>query len=121
MPGAALGLRMDDHTLRVAVGLRLDTPIVAPLWRQHCGEEVDCQGTYGLSYWLSKGRNRHVSDNSIIPRALTTAKIPWRLESADLSRSDGKHPDREIGILGSSTIVGVGHATYTSVRLQVQL
>ena len=45
----ALGLRMDDHTLRVAVGLRLGTTIVAPHQCQHCGEEVDCYGTRGLS------------------------------------------------------------------------
>ena len=121
MPGAALGLRIDDHILRVTVGLRLDTTIVAPHRRQHWGEEVDCQGTYGLSCWLSKERNRHVSDNSIIHRDLTTANIPLRQESADLSRSDGKRPDGALGILGSSTIVGVGDATCTSVRLQVQL
>ena len=77
MPGATLGLRMDDYILRVAVGLRLDTTIVAPHRHQHCGEEMDCQGTYGLSCWLSKGRNRHASVNSIIHRALTTAIIPF--------------------------------------------
>ena len=35
-------LRVDDHTLRVAVDLRLGTTIVAPHQCQHCGEEVDC-------------------------------------------------------------------------------
>ena len=86
---------MDDHTLRVPVGLRLGTTIVAPHQCQHCGEEVDCPGTHGLCCRHSKGRHhRHASINSIIHRALATAKIPSRLEPAGLSRSDGKRPDR---------------------------
>jgi len=40
---------MDEHTLRAAVGLRLGTAITAPHKCQHCGKEVDCQGTHGLS------------------------------------------------------------------------
>ena len=61
---------------------------------QHCDEEVDCQGTHGLSCQHSKGRyQRHASVNFIIHRTLTTAKIPSWLEPAGLSRSDGKHPD----------------------------
>ena len=42
IPVTAFGLRVDDHTLRVAVGLTLGTTIVSPHQCQHCGEEVDC-------------------------------------------------------------------------------
>ena len=70
-PVTALGLRMDDHTLRVAVGLRLCTTIVAPHQCKHCGEEVDCHGSHGMSCRQSKRNyHRHASVNSIIHRAL---------------------------------------------------
>ena len=65
MPVAALGLRMDDHTLRVAVSL--------PQWLLHISVKTV----------VTKGRHhRHASVNSIIHRALTTAKFSSRLEPA---------------------------------------
>ena len=36
---------------------------------------------------------RHSSLNNIIHRAMSAAKIPARLESSGLARSDGKRPD----------------------------
>ena len=85
---------MDDHTLSIAVGLRLGTAICAPHQCQHCDEEVDCYGTHGLSCRCSEGRHhRHATVNSIIHRALISAKIPSRLEPTGMSRADGKHPD----------------------------
>ena len=57
-------------------------------------EEVDCRGTHELSCRHSEGRlYRHGSINSIIHRALTSAKISSRLEPEGLSRTDGKQPD----------------------------
>ena len=50
-----LDLRMNDHTVSVAVGLRLGTAICAPHLCQHCDEEVDCYGTHGLSCCCSEG------------------------------------------------------------------
>ena len=94
LPISSLGLRLDDSALRIAVGLRLGTAICAAHQCRHCGEEVDCRGTHGLSCRHSEGRlYRHGSINSIIHRALTSAKISSRLEPAGLSRSDGKRPD----------------------------
>ena len=55
---------------------------------------MDCPGTHGLCCRHSKGRHhRHASVNSIIHRALATAKIPSRLEPAGLSKSDGKRTE----------------------------
>ena len=50
LPVTSVGLRMDDTTLRIAVGLRLGTTICAPHICQDCGVEVSAQGTHGL-FW----------------------------------------------------------------------
>ena len=94
LPVSALGLRMDDETTRVAVGLRLGTPLCHPHECSNCGAMVDDLATHGLSYRFSEGRHpRHAEVNSIIQRALTSAKVPSRLELSGLYRSDGKRPD----------------------------
>ena len=94
LPISSMGLRMDDSTLRIAVGLRLGSPICAPHLCQHCGAEVSASGTHGLSCKSSKGRHiHHAAINDIIHRSLTTAGLPSRLEPPGLSRSDGKRPD----------------------------
>jgi hypothetical protein len=48
LPCAPLGLALDNNAVRIAVGLRLGTP----LCHSHqcvCGEPVDALGTHGLS------------------------------------------------------------------------
>ena len=94
LPISSLGLRMDDSTIRVAVGLRLGAPLCRPHKCHHCGAEVDCLATHGLSCRWSEGRHhRHAAINDIVHRSLTSAKIPARLEPSGLLRSDGKRPD----------------------------
>ena len=94
LPISSLGLRMDDSTIRVAVGLRLGAPLCRPHKCHHCGVEVDCLATHGLSCRWSEGRHhRHAAINNIVHRSLTSAKIPARLEPSGLYRSDGKRPD----------------------------
>ena len=92
-PCSAVGTRMDNTTLRIAVALRLGAPICAP----HsciCGVPVDESGVHGLSCRQSAGRHsRHNALNDLIKRSLATAEIPSRLEPSSLSRSDGKRPD----------------------------
>ena len=94
LPVSALGLRMDDDTVRVAVGLRLITQVCGPHQCQHCSEEVDAKGRHALSCRRSEGRHmRHAALNDIVKRVLSSAHIPSRLEPAGLLRSDGKRPD----------------------------
>ena len=94
LPVTALGLRMDDHTVRVAVRLRLGTAVCGPHSCQLCGTAVDSLGRHALSCRRSKGRHqRHAALNDIIKRGLSAAHVPSRLEPVGLSRSDGKRPD----------------------------
>ena len=94
LPIPSLGLRLDDNTLRVAVGLRLGSPLCSPHICHHCGAEVDYLTIHDLSCRWSQGRHhRHAAINNIIHRALSSAKIPSRLEPSGLYRSDGKRPD----------------------------
>ena len=94
LPLSNMGLRMDDSTIRVAIGIRLGLPLAHPHNCGLCGAEVDKLSTHGLSCKMSRGRHfRHSSLNDIISRAFEAAKIPTRLEPSGLVRSDGKRPD----------------------------
>ena len=94
LPVSALGLRMDDNTIRVAVGLRLGASLCRPHTCHHCGDEVDSLATHELSCKWSEGRHhRHAALNNVVHRALAAAKIPSRLEPSGLYRTDGKRPD----------------------------
>ena len=93
-PISTLGLRMDDNTIKVATGLRLGTTLCRPHSCIHCGEEVDNLATHGLSCRWSEGHHhRHAEMNDIMKRALTSAKVPSRLEPSSLPQADGKRPD----------------------------
>ena len=94
LPISSLGLRMDDATIRVAIGLRLGSSLCRPHSCAHCGAEVDHLATHGLSCRWSEGRHhRHAALNDIIHRTLMSAHIPSRLEPSGIFRSDGKRPD----------------------------
>ena len=94
LPISSLGFRMDDETIRVAVGLRLGSSLCRPHLYQHCEAEVNELAIHGLSCRRSEGRHhRHSAINDIVQLALTAARVPSRLEPAGLYRSDGKRPD----------------------------
>ena len=67
LPISSLGLRMDDNTIRVAVGLRLDSTLCRPHSCQHCGAEVDHLATHGHSC-------RKVRGATIATQRLTTSR-----------------------------------------------
>jgi len=93
LPISSCGLRLDDETIRVAVGLRLGLNLCEP-HRCPCGVQVDSRGTHGLACKLGPGRMaRHHHINDIIWRALSRAGIPSTKEPAGLIRADGKRPD----------------------------
>ncbi|KAL5477115.1 hypothetical protein EMCRGX_G023860 [Ephydatia muelleri] len=81
LPISSLGLRMDDATVRISMGLRLGLPLCRSHTCQHCGAEVSQFATHGLSCRKSAGRyHRHSAVNDIIHRALAVAHVPSRLE-----------------------------------------
>ena len=93
IPIVNLGLKLDNNSLRIAVGLRLGTK----LCEAHtciCGHLVDPWGRHGLSCKNAKGTHpRHSHANDLIKRALASAGTPAMLEPPGLSRLDGKRPD----------------------------
>ena len=94
LPVSALGLRMDDDTVRIAVGLRLGAPTCGPHQCRDCSVEVDVFGRHSLSCKKSEGRHfRHSALNDIVKRGLSAAHIPSGLEPTGLLRSDGERPD----------------------------
>jgi len=93
IPITAIGTRMSNKSLRIAIALRLGAPVCAE-HRCVCGTTVDISGLHGLSCQKSKGRiARHTAVNGLIKRALLSAEIPSRLEPANLLYGDDKRPD----------------------------
>lgn len=91
-PITAIGLRLTDEMIRVAVGFRLGAITCEP-HQCVCGTMVDARGLHGLCCRKSAPRHqRHSHMNDIIWRAIKRAQIPVVKEPVGLSL-DGKRPD----------------------------
>jgi hypothetical protein len=76
LPCSAVGTRLDDASLRIAVALRRGAHLRAP----HtciCGADVDSSGIHGLS-----------CRKLTVKRALVSAEVHSRVEPKSLSKSD---------------------------------
>ena len=92
-PLPALGLHLDDESVRVATALRVGAPVCEP-HACRCGQRVDRLGHHGLSCCFSAGRlPRHAHLNDVVKRALAAAGVPSWLEPVGLDRGDGRRPD----------------------------
>jgi hypothetical protein len=93
LPLQAMGLKVDDEPVRIAVGLRLGAPLVHP----HvcvCGGQVTTDGRHGLACRKSAGRHsRHSQVNDILLRAFIAAGVPATRELHGLCTQAGKRPD----------------------------
>ena len=92
-PITAVGLRLSDEAIGVAVEYRLRSFTCQP----HtciCGNKVDARGLHGLSCRKSTQRHiRHSPVNDLIWRAVRKAQIPTFKEPVGLTREDEKQPD----------------------------
>jgi hypothetical protein len=93
LPLPAIGLKLDDATVRIAVGLRLGAPLVHP----HdcvCGARVLANGRHGLACRKSAGRHsRHSQVNDQILRAFASAGVLATREPQGLCTNAGKRRD----------------------------
>jgi hypothetical protein len=93
LPLSHVGLKMDNTSVRVAVGLRLGAPVV----RSHvcvCGTLVTTDGLHGLSCRHGSGRfSRHNQVNDLICRAFVSTGTLATLEPQSLCLGNGKRPD----------------------------
>ena len=92
-PITAVGLRLSDEAVRVAVAQRLGSKACEP----HtcvCGKAVDARGLHGLSCRRSAPRQqRHSHLNDILSRAIKQDQMPAVKEPVSLMRDDNKRPD----------------------------
>ena len=94
IPVPSLGLHLDADTVRIAVALRLGSPVCEPHPCRLCHRQVEQQGLHGLSCAKSAGRlPRHGNLNDVVKRSLASAGLPSILEPLGLDRGDGKRPD----------------------------
>ena len=92
LPVASCGLRLENESIRVALGLRLGC-VLCSAHRCSCGAIVSDRGVHGLSCRLAVGRLvRHNAINDIIYRALGRAGVPSVLEPRGLKSSDDRRP-----------------------------
>ena len=92
-PLTAVGLRMSDEEVRIAVGLRLGTSLCSP-HTCPCGAQVDARGCHGLSCRRSAGRQlRHKLINDIVWRALARAGVAATREPQGLIAGSPLRPD----------------------------
>jgi len=93
LPLSSAGLKMDNATVRIAVGLRLGAPIVRP----HacvCGATVTVDGHHGLSCRHGSGRHaRHNQVNDLLCRAFISAGTLATREPHSLCTNGEKRPD----------------------------
>jgi len=99
-PITAVGLRLSDEAIRVAVAHRLGSKACEP----HtcvCGKAVDARGLHGLSCRRSAPRQQHHSHlNDILWRAIKRAQMPAVKEPISLMRDDNKRPDGPLSCHG---------------------
>ena len=74
-PVTALGLRLSDEEVRIAVGLRLGTTLCEPHLCHHCRETVDAKGLHGLVCRSGNGKHlRHSMINDVVWRSWAELK-----------------------------------------------
>ena len=93
IPISAVGTKLDNESVRIAVSLRLGSRVCVP-HNCKCSAVVQSNGLHGLDCRKSAGRHaRHSELNSVIHRTLTALNQPSLLEPVGMTREDGRRPD----------------------------
>jgi len=93
LPVPSLGTKVDNESLRIALGLHLGVPIVFE-HKSVCGSTVDTFGIHGLACRCSGSCvPQHAAVNETVCCALVSGGVPAVLEPVGVSRDDGKRPD----------------------------
>ena len=93
IPSAALGLRLDNESLRIAVGFRLGSRVCAS-FPCACGSQMDPRGAHILACRISAGRqSRHATVNEVVSKAFARAGIPVVKEPSGLVPGSALSPD----------------------------
>ena len=92
-PITALGLRLDNEVIRVAMVLGLDVKFCEPLvW--HCNKMVDSRELHGFSCRKSTAwQEQHSHINNLIYTSILCTKTPAAKKPVGLIRTDSKCPD----------------------------
>ena len=92
LPISALGLRVDDSEVHIAISLCLGLPVCSQHMCAGCGAAVNGRGLHGISCHFSKGHfSCYSALNYLVKRSLDSAKILSHLTG--VYRTDGKRPD----------------------------
>ena len=93
IPCKKLSLKLSNHQLRIAIGLRLGSKMC----ERHkcvCGKVVTEDSWHGLSCLKSAGRfSRHSNLNALTKQKLSSTHIQSVLDPQHLYRTDQKRPD----------------------------
>jgi len=94
IPVPALGLKLDNESLRISVALRSGTKL-NEAYTCICGLAVlDNSATHGLDCRRAPGKHaRHSEANQVIHRALSSAGVSSILGPVGTCRDHGKRPD----------------------------
>lgn len=93
IPSAALGLKLDNESFRIAVGFRLGSRICSSFLCA-CGAQMDPRGSHSLACRKSAGRqSRHATVNEVVYKAFVRAGIPAVKEPVGLIPASSLRPD----------------------------
>ena len=93
IPAAALGLRLDNESFRVAVGFRLGSRLCSH-FTCSCGYHMDPRGAHSLACRKCAGRqSRHATVNEVVAKSFIRAGVPVVKEPSGLIPSSSLRPD----------------------------